>query len=526
MWRRGTVRSERFVRPPAVAGRFYTDRPDRLLAQVEGFLEDARAGVGRSLPVGQAGSVSRHVPLGQNGLLPDADDRTKELAQNGQRLAQNGHRRPNRASSLAAVIVPHAGLVYSGPVAGYAYAEIDPARVDRVVLLGPAHYVPVAGIGLSSAASWRTPLGEIPIDREVCDSLAARFDDVLPADDAHAPEHSLEVQLPFLQVVLRDRAWSLVPLIVGVDLPAEVGAIIRSVARLPGTLVVISTDLSHYLALPSARAKDDRTIEAILGRHPAGIGPDDACGRYPLRGLLTAAPDLGWHPRLLDARTSGDTAGDPDRVVGYAAFALYRDDAASEGAESGSGLAAQSRAALLRLARATIADALSSGRRPRFDLDAWPPADTDPALRAPGASFVTLHDAAGELLGCIGSLTAYRPLATDVAEHAYDAAFRDPRFPPLTPRRAEGMTLSISVLTEPQPFPAAGYDDLLRRLRPGTGLVVNAPGHRATFLPAVWQQLPGPADFLAALWRKAGLSPGAWPAGVAIETYASDEFGE
>ena len=520
MWRRGTVRSERFVRSPAVAGRFYDDRPDRLLAQVERFLSDARAGIGRSLPVGQPGR-----------RRAGTDDRAQQLAQNGQRLAQNGHRGPNPASSLAAgsavaaLIVPHAGLIYSGPVAAYAYAEIDPAQVDRVVLLGPAHYVPVGGIGLSSAESWRTPLGEIPIDRELNASLAARFDDVFPADDAHAPEHSLEVQLPFLQAVLGGRDWSLAPLIVGVDLPAEVGAVIRSVARLPRTLVVISTDLSHYRDLPTARAQDDRTIGAILGRHPAGIGADDACGRYPLRGLLTAAPDLGWHPRLLDARTSGDTAGDPDRVVGYAAFALDREAAGSD-TEGGVGLSADARGALLRLARGTISEALSSGHRPRFDLDAWPPAGADPDLRAPGASFVTLHDAAGELLGCIGSLSAYRPLATDVTEHAYDAAFRDPRFPPLTTRRAEGMTISISVLTEPQPFPAAGYDDLLRRLPAGSGLVVNAPGHRATFLPAVWEQLPDPSDFLAALWRKAGLSPGAWPAGVAIETYASDEFGE
>jgi AmmeMemoRadiSam system protein A len=150
----------------------------------------------------------------------------------------------------------------------------------------------------------------------------------------------------------------------------------------------------------------------------------------------------------------------------------------------------------------------------------------DPALTREGATFVTLRSSHGDLLGCIGTLTAHQPLVADVAEHAYDAAFRDPRFPPLTPQRAHGMVIDISVLSDPRPFPAQGYDDLLRRLVPGTGVVVSAGGHRATFLPAVWAQLPTPAAFLAALWRKAGLPAGAWSADTHIEVYGSEEFAE
>ncbi len=486
---------------------------------------------------------------------------------------------------MRAVIVPHAGHVYSGPTAGYAYASLDPARVDRVVLLGPAHYVPVDGIGSSSAGAWRTPLGEVPLDADALSELAATTDRIAPADRAHEPEHCLEVQLPFLQRVL-DPGWTLVPLLVGTDLPEEVGALIARATALPGTLVVLSTDLSHYLEHHSAVEMDARTIAAVLRRDAAGIGPRDACGRYPLRGLLTAAAAQEWEVELLDARTSGDTAGDRSRVVGYAAFVLRGgpagaggavdetgEDAASaptvgtgpSGALAGSGpsgpggsgplaptasagpgpaggadalpetgphsapvrpvrIGPAARAELLAVARTTIETALTTGRRVPANPDDWRGAD--PVLREPGAAFVTLRSASGDLLGCIGTLSAHQPLVRDVADHAYDAAFRDPRFPPLTRARAEGMVIDISVLSPTRPFPCRDYADLLARLPVGSGVVVTAGRRRGTFLPAVWEQLPGPAGFLAALWRKAGLAPGEWPRGISIEVYDSEEFAE
>jgi AmmeMemoRadiSam system protein A len=326
-------------------------------------------------------------------------------------------------------------------------------------------------------------------------------------------------------------------------------------AALPRTLVVVSTDLSHYLDYSSAIAQDARTIRSIVHRRPDSIGTSDACGRYPLRGLLTAAAAQDWSVRLLDARNSGDTAGDRGRVVGYAAFAVIAGSAHGGGIAPGSTaavdaprsaeavardlqdpdpgvrtshgvvrIALESRATLLRLARATIQEALSTQRRPRFDADRWPA--SDPVLREPGASFVTLRSAGGDLLGCIGSLSARQSLIADVAEHAFDAAFRDPRFPPLTRERASGMVIDISVLSPTRPFPCASYDDLLARIPVGSGLVVEAGRRRATFLPAVWEQLPEPRAFLSALWRKAGLAPGEWPTGTAIEVYDSEEFAE
>jgi hypothetical protein len=461
-----------------VAGRFYAGQPERLAAEVDAHLEAARAALAR------------------------------------QRAVEDGS--PWLAEGLVAVIAPHAGHVYSGPTAGFAYAVLDPALVRRVVLLGPAHYVPVEGIGTSSAAAWRTPLGDVPLDQGVASDLLEHVDGVTPADDAHDPEHSLEVQLPFLQRVL-DPGWTLVPLLVGADLPDAVAAVIARCSALPDTLVVVSTDLSHYLDHQAAVAHDERTIGAVLARRPESIGPSDACGRYPLRGLLTAALAHHWEVELLDARNSGDTAGDWDRVVGYAAFALT----ATTPSGPRAGLDAAARTALLQLARATIDGSLRAGRRVRPDLPAGPA-----VLHEPGAAFVTLRTHDGALLGCIGSLAARQSLAADVVEHAYDAAFRDPRFPPMDPERARDLVIDVSVLSAPRPWPATSWADLLAHVPVGSGVIVTAGSHRATFLPAVWQQLPDPPAFLAALWRKAGLRAGDWPSGTVVEVYDVEEFAE
>ncbi len=475
-----------WVRTAAVAGQFYPRDPGRLAAQIDGYLADGRSAPDREPPV----------------LGPRGTDR------------------------LVAIVVPHAGTIYSGPTAGYAYAVIDPAAVQRVVLLGPAHYVAVDGIGISGASAWRTPLGDVPLDGALAADLRAQFDAVVPADAAHAPEHSLEVQLPFLQRVL-DPGWQLVPLIVGPSLADEVGAVIAHCAARPGTLIVVSTDLSHYLDHESALAADAATIRTIVARDAGGLRARDACGRNPLRGLLAAAAAADWQVRLLDSRTSGDTAGDRDRVVGYAAFAVTagRVPAGPEAARIPPG----SRLALLGLARRVIEQALHTGRRPRLAADGWIEGEVmpdDPVLRQRGAAFVTLRSPQGELLGCIGSLAPRQSLAADVAEHAYDAAFGDPRFPSMTPDRARGMVIDISVLSPTREFPCSGYADLLERLRAGSGVVVQADRHRATFLPAVWEQLPQPARFLAALWRKAGMAPEQWPPGTRIEVYDSEEFAE
>ena len=221
-----------------------------------------------------------------------------------------------------ALIAPHAGYIYSGPIAATGYRRLAPARerITRVVILGPSHFVGFDGLAADSAGGWRTPLGIVPIDRPMVERLIkAKLIGVL--DTAHAQEHSLEVHLPFLQVALDE--FALVP-IVAVDAPPQaVVALLDAVWAGPETLIVVSTDLSHYLDYRSCQATDRQTAAAIECLDSSGLGPQSACGRVPVRGLLAAAKRRGMSIVRLDLRNSGDTAGPRDRVVGYGSWALF-----------------------------------------------------------------------------------------------------------------------------------------------------------------------------------------------------------
>lgn len=262
------------VRPTAVAGTFYPADADELRRELRRSFDDA--------------------------VVPDGDD---------------------APAVPAALVVPHAGYVYSGPVAASAYARLAPGRtrIRRVVLLGPAHRVYLRGLGLSGAAAWESPLGTVPLDTDGA-ALLAQLPFVDVDDDAHGPEHSLEVQVPFLQTVLDD--FSLVPLVVGDATTDEVAAVIDAGWSGPETLVVVSTDLSHYHRYAEAVRHDARTAAAIASLRDDDIGPDDACGARPLRGLLRSAARRHLSIEQIDLRNSGDTAGDRHRVVGYGAFAV------------------------------------------------------------------------------------------------------------------------------------------------------------------------------------------------------------
>lgn len=231
-----------------------------------------------------------------------------------------GEAQPSGRGEILGVIAPHAGYMYSGPVAASAFAQIALTRrgFNRVLLIGPPHYLPVRGIAASSAESFATPLGRIAVDTAAVASLVdaglAAFD-----DRAHAPEHSLEVELPFLQAVLDD--LTAVPLLVGDAAPEHVADVIG--ALMDGrTLLVVSTDLSHYLSDSEAKARDLATASAIERLDYARLGPYDACGYAALNGALCAAKRSGWRVARLDLRNSGDTSGDVSRVVGYGAWAF------------------------------------------------------------------------------------------------------------------------------------------------------------------------------------------------------------
>jgi AmmeMemoRadiSam system protein B len=234
--------------------------------------------------------------------------------------------RPEPPRRPKALIVPHAGFRYSGPVAGCAYRLLrdTAAAIDHVVLIGPCHRVPMRGLAVPSVEAFATPLGEVPINAAGCQRLR-ELGLVGVSDAPHASEHSLEVQLPFLQEVLGD--FALVPFAVGDATPGEVAEVIELLWGGAETLFVVSSDLSHYHRYAEAREIDRATGEAILALS-ATLDHEQACGATPINGLLLAARRRGLQPELLDLRNSGDTAGDKSRVVGYASFAFTESEAA------------------------------------------------------------------------------------------------------------------------------------------------------------------------------------------------------
>jgi AmmeMemoRadiSam system protein B/AmmeMemoRadiSam system protein A len=383
------------------------------------------------------------------------------------------------------LIVPHAGYVYSGPVAANAYSLLRPAAgiVKRVVLLGPCHRVAVRGLALPGASAFETPLGTIEVDTDAVRALAG-MPQVGEFAPTHAQEHSLEVQLPFLQQVLRE--FKLVPLVVGSATPAQVAAAIERLWGGPETLFVISSDLSHYHPYDQARAIDGRTVQAILD-FSTDIDHEQACGATPVTGFLAAARAHKLSAELLDVRNSGDTAGGRDRVVGYASFAFWD---GKRDYDDGHGRT------LLGLARSAVGEALGTGSVAVPD---------DPWLRERRATFVTLMQE-GRLRGCIGSLQPMRPLGEDVVANAANAALADRRFAPLGAGELATIDMEVSLLSVPTLVQFADADGLIAQLRPGLdGVILASDGRRGTYLPQVWESLPDPVRFLASLKEKAGI---------------------
>lgn len=263
------------VRPAAVAGMFYDADPAALRRAVADFVAEA---------------------VGPEDGLPTAPK---------------------------AIIAPHAGYVYSGAVAGSAYATVKAlrGRIKRVVLLGPAHRVFVEGIAASAAAAFATPLGQVPLDQDIVRELVEEFGFMHYSDEAHAMEHSLEVHLPFLQELFDD--FVLLPFAVGAATPSQVDALLERTWGGDETLIVVSSDLSHYRSYEAARDIDQFTCDQIRTLTCTALTSENACGYLPISGLLEAALRRRLRCEVLDMRSSGDTAGPRDRVVGYGAYAFY-----------------------------------------------------------------------------------------------------------------------------------------------------------------------------------------------------------
>ncbi len=407
------------------------------------------------------------------------------------------------------LIVPHAGYVYSGPVAAYGFKSIQGRRYETVVILAPSHFFPFRGAAVYREGAFRTPLGDIPIDTAAVDALLAKVPGfVKEAPEVFEREHSLEVELPFLQSVLS--GFKIVPVIFGEAALGDLqmmGEGLADVLKDKNALVVVSTDFSHFKRYDAACSLDQRTIDYILDGDAQGLwaavaaGGGNLCGTKPVIAGMYYAQARGAHKAtLLNYANSGDTAGDKSRVVGYVSivFSAGSAQAKSEAAASNKEetiLTKEEKKRLIAIARGAI-EARLAGR------DVSVPREDSAGLNLKRGAFVTLHKH-GRLRGCIGLFTSDEPLYLVVARMAVAAATQDHRFPKVAAAELNDIDIEISVLSEPKPI------DDWKSIRLGVdGVIVRRGAASGVFLPQVATETGWDLDtFLGRLCsQKAGLA--------------------
>jgi len=439
---------------------------------------------------------------------------------------------PEIDGSLIALIVPHAGLIYSGPIAAHSYKLLQQHPVRHVILCGPSHRFGFKGISVYGPdIDWRTPLGTVSCDSGLCRKLMSGQSLISVVPKAHLQEHSLEVQLPYLQTVLKD--FSIVPAVMGYPEPDAINALTDALEKLPlgdDVVLIVSSDWQHYKPASEGWRFDSLGIECLkdldadrLNRYLASERVQ-ACGGGAVVAAIRAAVAKGANRvKILKYGDSGDATGDKSSVVGYLAAALYRVEgntaphpiAAAESPElSVADLTPAEKDRLLTIARQAIVSYLSNGAPPLFTETG--------RLAQEGAAFVTLTRD-GQLRGCIGHTQAVQPLYQTVAECAVSAAVSDPRFPPVTREEIDDLDIEISVLTPMQLVSSLDEIEVGR-----DGLMMSSGRFRGLLLPQVateygWNR----TEFLENTCRKAGLPTDAYKSSnVQIFRFQALVFGE
>ena len=451
--------------------------------------------------------------------------------------------RPELAGEVVAVISPHAGYVYSGGVAAPGYEAVEGRRFDTVIVVAPSHRLAFRGASIYGGDGYATPLGTVPVDSDLAAAVRGKSSSIGYEPGAHAAEHSLEVQVPFLQRTLGE--FSIVPIIMGDQsigsariLAAAIASAVEG-AEGKRVLLVASTDLSHYHDDDTARRLDARVVRAVEDFDPEGLleslarGECEACGGGPMATVMMAARELGAdRARVVKYATSGDTSGDKSQVVGYLAAVITRpgssgggtDDAGEAGSEAGAagetpapyrGLTLEEKGELLTLARGTIESAVGGGNAPRSTLESE-------ALDTACGAFVTLNER-GRLRGCIGHVRGDVPLRQTVAEMAVQAALHDPRFPSVTKEEVESLEIEISVLS-----PLTEVKDVSEIVVGRDGLIIQEGARSGLLLPQVATEYGWDREtFLEHTCRKAGLPEGCWRReGVVILRFSAEVFNE
>jgi MEMO1 family protein len=412
---------------------------------------------------------------------------------------------------LVALISPHAGYQYSGQVAAYAYKLLEGRHYDIVVIVAPSHHAYFKGASVYPRGGFRTPLGIVPIAEDIADELLDKSPITNSLPEAHAQEHSLEIQLPFLQVVLKD--FRLVPIVMGEqDLATceELGRVIAAVIKGKNALVIASTDLSHFHPYDKAKELDQVVLDRVNAFDPEGLsselgqGSCEACGGGPVVAVMLAARALGANKgEVLHYANSGDVTGDHSSVVGYMAAALSKSAKAQKEHKKGRvgvdlGLNAEEKKTLHDIAHTVIWNKVSGKAVPEFHVESE-------RLKELRGAFVTITKK-GSLRGCIGHIRGLKPLYKTVEEMAAAAAFDDPRFPPVTKNELKDLSIEISVLT-----PFKEITDVNEIEVGKHGIYMERGYYSGLLLPQVATEYGWDRNtFLEHTCRKAGLPPDAW----------------
>ena len=399
-----------------------------------------------------------------------------------------------RDGRLIAVISPHAGYRYSGQVAAYVYEEIKESNIKKVILIGPSHHAGFKGASVYTKGKFKTPLGDVEINEKLAASLLSENADVKFYPEAYEKEHSIEVQLPFLQTVLKD--FTIIPILIGSPTKQTFDHLIARLSDIcdEKTLIVASTDLSHYHDYRKAIEMDSKIISAVerLSAIDAGQllknGESEMCGAFPVIIAMEVAKRLGaTHGVLFNYANSGDVTEEKDKVVGYASIGLFK-----------SPYTQGEKKELLSMARKAIAEHVTSGKTPDVET-------SNPKFKSDGAVFVTIKKN-GSLRGCIGNVQAVMPLYQSVIKNAIAASSSDPRFPPMTKEELKDIDVEVSILSP------------LNQLRDVTdiqvgkhGLVIRKGMQSGLLLPQVAAELGWDREtFLEQICAKAGLTKGSW----------------
>ncbi len=407
------------------------------------------------------------------------------------------------------VIVPHAGYTFSGSVAAEAFSVLDPADYDTVIILGPSHRYPLSKASILNVTHYKTPLGEIKLSEKRKKLLESDIINTIPK--AHEQEHSIEIELPFLQKAIAD--FEIIPILVG---QLDYNKLVKAISGIidDRTLIVVSVDLSHYHPYDEAVKMDTSCIEGITSMDISILDRCEIDAPWAVATLMGIAQEKEWGNELRMYKNSGDVTNDKSKgVVGYSAIVFFEEQ----------GINTNGRSFLLELARETLNHHYEEGTYPLLEKGML----ASSLLEKKGC-FVTLKKD-HNLRGCIGHIIPQEPLYKCVIENSLNAALHDTRFQPVNGDELDDISIEISVLTVPEEIEYSSGEDLLEKIVPfKDGIILKSGLHQSTYLPTVWDQIPDKEKFLTNLCIKGGMSSDCWnhPAKTKVLRYRAQVFSE